>query len=657
MVLTHQSRLPKELLQTGLRPILMNLADPKRLSVPGLEGLARLLELLTNYFKVEIGHKLLDHFRIVADTQMLQASSKLPLSENEGIIKLVRLANIFHLLPSAANIFLENLVNAIVQTEAQMHFSGRSPFSEPLAKYLDRYPAEGIDFFIRHLNFPRHLRTLRSILQAKLALNLERELASRTLVLVTHYVQGTDPSLALPVLLLFNDMADLIPTWIAENGFVIDALLTIWRSDVSQPEQTAVVIPEVIQRHSIILSIFMKALDQSPRIDLLFDIVSIYTRNLAMDLIRTTHFLYKHVALSDDVLYRRNVLMRFLTWFDDPSYSWSHKAYFIRYVITPTLLVQATRSAQKEQLLDVDFVKRVHRIIWHPITDNVAFSETDDMFKIELLHLTTVMVQHHSELLEEVKKDIIKCAWHYITASDDTIVKQTAYLLTARFFAAFQTPQKFILRAWTGLLRSPHSEGRALVRQEALATLAPSLPRADVAEPGYPQWAKTTRRLLAEEGISQLITIYHLIVKQAQLFFPVRALFIPHMVNSLTKLGLTSSSTAESRLLSIDILQVIFSWEQQATLGNQSFSATTGDATKAEMIWVTPVGFRENMVSYLVRLATVPHDPPARNTLVPRALALLQLMVGPTGWSDVTVGLRFFLRALEQANIFSLSIG
>src|SRR5258707_3325678 len=70
MVLTHQSRLPKELLQTGLRPILMNLADPKRLSVPGLQGLARLLELLTNYFKVEVRHKLLDHFRFVPNPQL-----------------------------------------------------------------------------------------------------------------------------------------------------------------------------------------------------------------------------------------------------------------------------------------------------------------------------------------------------------------------------------------------------------------------------------------------------------------------------------------------------------------------------------------------------------------------------------------------------------
>ena len=101
----HQNWIPEDLLQTGLRPILMNPTDPKKLSVAGLEGLARLLELLTHYFKVELGHKLLDHFRIIADPQMLRASSRLPLSDNETITKLNRLVNIFHLLPSAANIF------------------------------------------------------------------------------------------------------------------------------------------------------------------------------------------------------------------------------------------------------------------------------------------------------------------------------------------------------------------------------------------------------------------------------------------------------------------------------------------------------------------------------------------------------------------------
>ncbi|KAJ7276442.1 hypothetical protein B0H12DRAFT_1227571 [Mycena haematopus] len=638
MVLTHQSRLPRELLQTGLRPILMNLADPKRLSVPGLEGLARLLELLTNYFKVEIGHKLLDHFRIVADPLLLSSASRLTLGENEGITKLVRLANIFHLLPSAANIFLEQLVNLIVQTESQMHFSGKTPFSEPLARYLNRYPAEGIDFLLRHLALPSHLRTLRCILQAKLAPNLQRELASRALSLVG-FVRGDDPLQVIPSLSLISDLVELIPSWISENGFVVDTLLELWRSESAQSEQSAEIVPQLIERHNIMLSIFKTVLAASSRIDLVFELVAIYTRNLGMDLVRTTRFLYKHVALSNDVLYQRNVLMRFLTWFDDPSYTWSHKMFFIRYVVTPTLLVQAHQPDTKYQLLDAGFINSLSRLIWPAQDPNV-----DDLFKIELLHLTTVLVQHYPKLLEDVKKKIIQKAWQYI-GNEDTIVKQTGYFLTARFFVAFPTPPKFLMKTWLGLLRTPSAEGRPIVRQEALATLVPCLTVVDPAEKGFPLWATNARKLLAEEGLSQSLTIYHLIVKHSALFYPVRGLFVPHMVNSLNKLGMSSSSTADSRLLSIEILNVIFKWEEQTTqaLVNGSASGTNS--------WATPLSYRENLVSYLVRLsATV--DPATRN-IVPRALALLQKMVGPHGWRDVAFGLRFFLKSLEQNDLNS----
>lgn len=656
MVLTHQSRLPKELLQTGLRPILMNLADPKRLSVPGLEGLARLLELLTNYFKVEIGHKLLDHFRIVADPQLVQESSKLSLEDNEGITKLVRLANIFHLLPSAANIFLEPLVNAIVQTEAQMHFSTKSPFSEPLARYLDRYPVEGVDFFLRHLSYTRQLRTLRSILQANLAPNLLRELASRTPILVNHLRGVTEKNMILAVLNLFDDLSSLLPTWISQNGYVIDAIVELWHSNLPSSEQLPAVVTEVIHKYSLMLAIFTTALKQSPRIDLLFDITSVFTFNLGIDIIGTTKFLYEHVAMSEDEIFRRNILMRFLTWFGDSSYTWTQKAYFVRYIVTPILLVHATRSKQQvTNLINSDFINQVHRMIWQPTNDAAIFSETDDMFKIEMLHLTTILVQYYPDLLDDALKDIAKYTWLHISPSDDVIVKQTAYLLTARFVAAFPTPQKFILRAWTGLLRAPHSEGRAVVRQESLAILAPSLPKAEPTEAGHPAWAKTTRRLLAEEGLGSMLTIYHLIAKQPELFFPVRSLFIPHIANSLNKLGMTASSNLESRMLSIDILQVLFTWEERATQAvKRDASATTPVADDSK--YLTPLALRENMVSYLVRLTTIPYEPAARSSFLPKALALLQLIVGQNGWTDVTVGLRFFARTLEQVSLFCFSL-
>lgn len=652
-VLTHQSRLPKELLQTGLRPILMNLADPKRLSIAGLEGLARLLKLLTNYFKVEIGVKLLDHFRIVADPQTLQASSRLPLLENESIAKLVRLANIFHLLPSTANIFLENLTNAIVQTEAQMHFSGESPFSAPLAKYLDRYPVEAVDFFLRQLQLPSYVCTLRSILKANLAPNLLRELVSRSATIAKMCLQGRDPSLILPGLMLCSDLMDLIPTWLTENSYVVDFLLGLWRIEPTSLEQS-VPIGEINERYRLMLSIFLKALEQTPRIDLLFELVAVYAREQPLDLILLSQFLYRHVALNDSLIYRRNVLMRFLTWFDDYSYPWSHKTYFIRFVITPTILVHATRSP-KEGLLDDVVVRRMHTRIWQPLIDGVTFSEADDMFTIELLYMTTVMLHQYPDLLADVKKDIIKCAWHFII-SEDVVVKQTAYLLAARFFEAFDGPQKFILRVWTGLLRPLHSEVKMLnqnLTRQSLDILAPVVLRSQATESGYPPvWAKTTRRLLAEEGSgwSQIFVIYQLIVRQAALFYPVRALFIPHIVNSLTKLGLSPTATGESRLLTVDILQVIFDWEMKATSTDSGRDADMDEHSGAPSPWVTPLVFRESIVSYLIRLTTAPLDLQTRNTIMPRALPLLRMVLGPKGWDDVTLKLHFFSRSLEQVS-------
>ena len=626
----------------------MNLADPKRLSIPGLEGLARLLELLTNYFKVEIGHKLLDHFRIVADPQMLQASSRLPLMENDGIKKLVCLANIFHLLPSAANIFLENLVNAIVQTESALHFSGESPFSAPLAKYLDRYPSDAMDYFMRHLAFPMQIRTLRSILRAKLAPNLLRELNSRTSSIVAACLEGRDPSVVMPGLLLCSDLAELVPGWVLDNQYAVDAVIVLWKSEVGQ-ESLQIPSADALQKYTLMMSIFNQALEQSPRIDILFELVLIFGRKQPLDVVSIIQFLYRHVALSKDLAFRRNILFRFLIWFDDPSPSWTQKALFLQFVITPMLLMQATHSTSKLGLVDADITQRLHTKIWQPMAslEKEAFPGTDDVFKIELLRLTTVMIHHYSDFLQEAKKDIIKCAWFFIGA-DDPLVKYTAYVLAARFFDVFECPPKFILRLWTGLLKGPNAESKLLVRQ-ALDILAPVLSRPQMAEAGYPQWAKTTRRLLAEDGVNsnQTNLVYHLIVAQPTLFFPVRALFVPHIVNHLSKLGLLPTSSLETRVLSIDIIQVIFDWEQKAmapSSGSADDSAMTVDP------WVTPLNLRENMVSYLIRLATFGQDVQSRAIVVPRALSLLRNLVAPGGWNDVSVKLNYFSRTLEQVS-------
>lgn len=69
--------MPKELLQSSLRPILVNLAHTKNLSMPLLQGLARLLELLSNWFNVTLGGKLLEHLKKWLEPEKLAQTQKL----------------------------------------------------------------------------------------------------------------------------------------------------------------------------------------------------------------------------------------------------------------------------------------------------------------------------------------------------------------------------------------------------------------------------------------------------------------------------------------------------------------------------------------------------------------------------------------------------
>ena len=121
---------------------------------------------------------------------------------------------------------------------------------------------------------------------------------------------------------------------------------------------------------------------------------------------------------------------------------------------------------------------------------------------------------------------------------------------------------------------------------------------------------------------------------------------MPHVVGNLNKLGLgqIQGPTNDSKVMTLDIIQVIFDWEQKASASGDA----SGSEPAASPAWTTPLHLRESIVSYLLRLASTCTEPHTRTVVLPRALTLLRTLVGPTGWTDVTVKLNFFLRALSQ---------
>lgn len=219
---------------------------------------------------------------------------------------------------------------------------------------------------MKHLAFPMQIRTLRSSLRAKLAPNLLRELNATTSLLVMACLEGRDANLVMPGLLLCADLSELVPGCVLDNKHAVDAVIALWRSEplVESPNAPSA---ELLQKYTLMLSIFKQALKQSPRIDILFDLVNVFIRRHPLDVVSVIQFLYRHVALSTNLAFRRNILLRFLIWFDDPSYTWAQKALFLQYIITPMLLMHATHHPTKAGLVDADIIQRMQNRIWQPL--------------------------------------------------------------------------------------------------------------------------------------------------------------------------------------------------------------------------------------------------------------------------------------------------
>ena len=134
-------RLPKDLIQTCIRPILLHLRDHSKLTIPMLRGLSRLLSLLQSWFNKTLGEKLLDHLHKFTDAEKIISLQVFKPGEEPLVAAAVM--DIFSLLPQASG-FVEALVKTTIRLEAVLPryppCQSASPYREPLARYLNRHP-------------------------------------------------------------------------------------------------------------------------------------------------------------------------------------------------------------------------------------------------------------------------------------------------------------------------------------------------------------------------------------------------------------------------------------------------------------------------------------------------------------------------------------
>ncbi|XP_076887806.1 uncharacterized protein LOC143538050 [Bidens hawaiensis] len=613
-----QQRMPKELLQSSLRPILVNLAHTKNLNMPLLQGLARLLELLANWFNVALGGKLLEHLKRWLEPEKLQQIQKSWKSGEEPKIA-AAIIELFHLLPNAAGKFLDELVTLTIDLEAalpsgQFYSEINSPYRLPLTKFLNRYPQAAVDYFLARLCEPKYFRRLMYIIRSDAGQPLREELAkSPEKILLSAFPEfipkaetstaqgsletsslgGDDntqpqpqsqpqgqaqpqplpnptapnvlPDAYFQGLALIKTLVKLIPGWLQSNRIVFDSLVLLWKSPArisrlqNKQEQSLVQVKE----SKWLVKCFLNYLrHDKTEVSVLFEILSIFLYHTRIDFTFLKEFYIIEVAEGYPPSMKKTLLLHFLDIFQSKQMGHDHLVVIMQMLILP-MLAHAFQNEQTWEVIDTAIIKTIVDKLLDPPEEVSA--DYDEPLRIELLQLATLLLKYLQNDLVHHRKELITFGWDHLKRVESAS-KQWAFVNVCHFLEAYQAPEKIILQVFVALLRTCQPENKMLVKQ-ALDILMPALPRrlpiGDNSR--MPIWICYTKKTLVEEGhsIPNLIHIFQLIVRHSDLFYSCRAQFVPQMVNSLSRLGLPYTTTSENRRLAIELAGLVVNWEKQ----------------------------------------------------------------------------------------------
>lgn len=636
------SRLPKDLLQSGLRPILVNLSDHKRLTLNGLEGLARLLELLTYYFKVEIGKKLLDHFKAWTESERMILVSVRPLESEERVKIGVAILNVFHLLPTTAHIFIPSVIDALVYIEGSVRRIQTSPFRAPIAKFLNRQAPDAFLYFKTKLTDAQYGRLLCDFFDMEETKDLQvyaRENIDQ-LVEVVLSDQPDDTKCISACNLIFCLHRLPGADWIGEQSALAQQLIgligelmgaTARLSPVSQLhfaigtaieelQQFIVAYARASEDHSIVLSL----------------ISAVYTAGAEVSWC-IQDYLYETVVISHDVELRNTVLKEAFELVLRPSSPLTARTYIMNTIINPVLSVEIKRQGNLLKLFEKasngNFMDLVSKEVWLALASTGPAS-TIDKFQLALLEMSVLIIKSSSALVADVRKDAIKFGWSFLR-HEDIVSKMSAYVYIATFVSVFDSLPKIVNQIYVVLLKTHQPEAKSLVNQ-ALETLAPVL----VARTNS-MWAKWPRRILSEDGhnAAQVSNIYTFMAKNPDLFYEYRHQFVPFIVAAIAKLSVAPPNTTATPF-DLGLSGLLANWETRAIEELKTSEAK---------VYTVPTAQREAVVTYLVRYVCALNARVTSTGAGPQILESLDSLLGI--WPDAEVRLNFLERALVQSDL------
>ena len=390
-VLLQQNKLPKDLLQHGLRPVLLNLAEARRLTPAGLEGLCRVLQLLTTYFKSEIGRKLLDHFAVWADAKTLCEQNMKPPSENTDMKILTAIIQVFHLLPSSASIFVAEIIKKVIDVELTVKRTTSSPFRRPLLLYLVRYPVEAVDYFFENIQLPSVISLFGDLLRRSgseaLAKEISRRLDRMTPALIAH--PGPPPAVRSEYLKLLVTLANRHHQFLGGDCSVVlrDLIARLWTSFEEYLRRKDYPLLTLLEEdYAALMTLSMRYLLLRPAdVEFCYSWLLVLRPGLPIDLTWVPRFIAREWLPLNNLVELQKIMRSWLAFIGNPEGAVLSKWLCTRLLALP--LVSLVRSVGKQEAV---YDKGLERMFYENIFKNAAASNNAVQTMAELTVLSVM---------------------------------------------------------------------------------------------------------------------------------------------------------------------------------------------------------------------------------------------------------------------------
>lgn len=302
------------------------------------------------------------------------------------------------------------------------------------------------------------------------------------------------------------------------------------------------------------------------------------------------------VAQTYTVEWKRRAFFYFVENFHTDRFQKGLKAKIMTMILIPSLAASFDKGEEVELIGGPpspyeENNENIVSVFISRIVDPDCPFDDDESLRIAVLQFACLLVERASPHIHDGETNnkrqgsklrrLMTFAWPCLLARNcvDPAARYHGHLLLSHIIARLAIHKRIVLQVFHSLLKAHSIEARSIVRQ-GLEVLTPSM--ASRMEDGHAMLTHWTKKIIVEEGHSmqQLFHILQLIVRHYDAYYPVRHHLIHHIVQSITRLGFSTTATLEYRRLAVELAEVIIKWELQRI---KEHSESTGAVVSDEL--------------------------------------------------------------------------